>query len=176
MNKEAQEVEEVVETEEVEEVVESTLSESQQEASERGWTGKEAWVEAGHDADDWVSAERFLEKGQMISTIRRLESEKVDFDKRIRSTERLAQEMLKAKIEDLEEKRDEATSDGSLEKSKGYQKQIDDVKDNAAKESESTGEDPIIIQWNKENPWIDNPGPKSEYAGRLYNRCRPVAW
>lgn len=148
---------------------ESTLSEVEVEQQAKGHMSRDAWIEAGNEPDEWVSADRYKEKGEMISQINRLKGENANFEKRLVRNEKLAGEMVKAAVADLEAKRDAAIVDADVEASNKIQQQIDEVKEGAREEPDSGG-DPVIQAWNQENKWIQNDSAKSRFAGLLYQQ------
>lgn len=152
------------------------LTDLEREQVERGWTPKDEWVAAGNDEADWRSAAHFKTIGENVrykNENKGLREAQAGFDKRLRRNETLFEESTKQLITDLEAQRDIHTEAGELDESKAIQDRIDKTRSTASTTtvSDDAG-DPIIIAWNKANPWIDNPGPKSQYAGALYERAK----
>lgn len=153
---------------------EEGLSDVEREQQTHGWTTKEQWVEDGHDEKEWRTAAHF----KLVSESHRLRNENkhyreevAGFDGRLKSQEKLIRLGFETQITDLEVKRDDANADALVDKGKDYQKQIDVLKEQSrTEETTSDATDPVIVEWNKNNLWIDNPGSKSLFAGKLYNR------
>lgn len=150
------------------------LTDLEKEQMEHGWAPKEQWEADGGDPDEWRTAEHYKTIGQNVryrNENKTLRENQTGFDKRLKRNEQLFEESTKQLIADLEAQRDVHTDAGELEESKAVQKRIDDAKD-GTRPSGTTADltDPIIIAWNDANPWIDNPGPKAEYAKALYER------
>ena len=154
---------------------EENLTDVEKSELARGWTTKEQWAADGHNEDQWRTAEHFKlvrDAHNLREDNKRYRTEIDGFDSRLKSVESLALAGNEAQIADLQEKLEEAIADSAVEKAKGYQKEIDDLKDKSTQTSETTESDTdqVITEWNKANPWIANAGPKSSYAGYLYQK------
>lgn len=158
---------------------EPEVSQDEQRAVGNGWTNRETWESKGGDPDDWVSAKKFNERGQMIGDIINLKKmvgdQQNDFTSRLDSQKKLHEAQLKVTIADLESKRDDAIDLADRDKANSFQKQIDDVKDQSVelnqdvKPAQATDQS-MLDDWNKNNPWIlEMDSPKAAYAMERFN-------
>lgn len=125
----------------------------------RGYMSKEAWIESGKDPEKWVSPEVFAERGERIKM--KIEMQR-DFDNRLKNMQVLHQAQLRVQREELVAKRDEAIESADKAAVKGYDKQLKEldkmeelVMDNS--EQATAKKSPEIIEWEAENPWINDP-------------------
>lgn len=140
-----------------------------QKAMEGGWRPKDDWK---GDPDDFVSAKKFNERGEMmdsISTLRKkLSSQGNDFDKRIASLTKLQEARTKQAITDLQDKRDQAVDLADRDAVNKIQVQIDDL--SVQPEVEEVKDNRVLATWNIDNPWINDESPKSAYAFQQYGK------
>ncbi len=158
-------------------VIEGELDENHEKVSpdKAGWTTREDWIASGKPESEWRSAEHFelvKETHGLRTTIKNQRAEIDGFDSRLKSVETLAQAGNEAQIADLQDKLEDAIADGQVDKSKAYQKDINELEAKKTPDVESVAADPVLIAWNKDNPWIGNESPKSNYAMLLYNQGR----
>ncbi len=59
---------------------EPQVSPDQETAQRNGHVSRDQWIEQGKDPDDWVSAKKFNERGEMIDKRRQLERSNRDRD------------------------------------------------------------------------------------------------
>lgn len=167
-------VEEVVET--TEEVKENTeeveaVDPEQDRASAHGWLPRDKWR---GDPDDWASAKKFNERGEMIGEIRKLKT-RVDtaeqgFTARLDHHKKLQEAQMKVTISELESRRDEAIDLADRDNANRIQGQIDDVKATVIPETPAPqNEQSIMDDWNASNPWIFEESPKAAYATARFN-------
>ena len=162
------EAETEVETEvEVEVEEKDDLTPVEREQMQHGWTPEEQWVADGNDPAKWRSAEHFKQIGENVRLRRERDTMTADYERRIANIESLSKNAQEAIVEELEGKRDAATADGDVEKSREIQTRIDKAKEAP---EETGGVDPLISEWEDRNPWILNPTPKSQYAQALYSK------
>lgn len=150
------------------------LSPEQDKASRNGWTNKDAWIEAGKEPDDWVSANRFNEKGDMLDQIKSLRddvtSSKQDFEQRLDNQQKLADIQLAAQRKDLTAQRKDAIENADVDKVDEIQGQLDELSKApvATKPAASTSQQ-SEDDWNSSNPWILEQTPKAAYAKQEYS-------
>jgi len=149
------------------------LTPAQTKASGNGWTDKQTWIDSGKDADDWVSANRFNEKGDMLDQIKSLRDNathsKQDFEQRLDNQQKLANIQLEAQRKDLTNQRRDAIENADVDKADAIQGEIDalntaPVAAKPAAASSQQSED----DWNTNNPWILEETPKAAYAKQQY--------
>jgi len=147
------------------------LTQDEERATKHGWRPKEDW---GGDSDEWVSAKKFNERGDMIGKIRSLENRftdrETDFKSRLDHQKKLHEAQLKVTISDLESKRNDAIDDADRNKANNIQDQIDQVKSSIEPVDDTNNKnDSVLDGWNSRNPWIYDSSPKSAYAISRYN-------
>ncbi len=155
----------------------SEQSEDEVRASGNGWTDLEAWEAKGGHRDDWVSAKKFNDTGDMIGSIRELkrlrEQDKKEFDSRLNHNKTLHDAQLKVAIADLETKRDDAIDLADRDKANNIQGQIDELRTTTtdAPLETTTNDQTTLDDWNDANDWIkDEDSPKAAYAIQRFNR------
>jgi hypothetical protein len=172
-----EEVEEIVDGAEVveevvKEVVEPVISEAEKKASGNGWTDRDAWKESGGDPDDWVSAKKFNERGDMIGSIRslekRLSTKEKEFGDRLDASKKLHDIQMKVTVDDLKAKRDDAIDRADRDQANSFQDQIDEVNARPTDEPAPSGQN-VLDDWNTANPWVMEDTPKAGYAMMRFN-------
>jgi len=143
----------------------------QERATRNGWRPKDEW---NGDAEDWVSAKKFNERGEMIGTIRRLEKNldaaKTDFGSRLDHHKKLQEAQMKVAISELESRRDSAIDEADREKANNIQGQIDEVRAQAIPETPAPqNNQDVLDNWNTSNAWIREDTPKAAYAMMRFN-------
>ena len=147
-----------------------------------GWTDRDAWVESGKDPDDWVSAKKFNERGEMIGQIKSLskqakEREK-EFERRLDQVNKFNEMQRKRALAEAEATRDRAIEDGDKEAVINAQTQINDLNDveieepdkpKSAYDGPSKEDQSAISTFNRENPWMMEKSPKAAYAQFVFN-------
>lgn len=162
---------------EVEEVVETPqLTEVEQRAMSLGWKPEDKWVEEGHDAKDHRSAKDFLERGEMIGTIRstqrELQQTKQAVDHLVNQQKRTYERGYEQAIVDLKAQRKEALAEGDVVKAEEILEKIDDTKEALAKVKATPAAgvkedvDPEYYPWVDANPWY-NDGVMRKFADAL---------
>jgi len=174
---EAQENTEVEEAEEVQEAqyAQKESNPDEDRAMRNGWRPKEEW---GGNADDFVSAKKFNERGEMIGTIRTLQKQvneqQRDFGSRLDNQKKLQEAQMKVAIADLETRRNDAIDEADREKANNIQGQIDDYRNQAvpevAPEQDSESKSTALDAWDKNNSWILESTPKAAYAKMKYGQ------
>lgn len=157
---------------------EPQLSEAEERALNDGWMPKEDWVSKGRDSDDWVSAKKFNERGELMGALkanqRKMEEMERSFDDRLKANQKLHEIQTKAMRADLERRRDEAVETADTEAFRKVQAEIDDLNDGVKEVVEpKTPENPdqlILDNYNKANPWLYEGSPKAAYAQQQFGK------
>ncbi len=141
----------------------------EEKTAPRGYMSKEAWIESGKPADEWVSEDVFKERGERIKQAARLQKE---HDNEIKNLKLLHQINLKNQREELMARRDnlieEADKDGvkAIDKQLAELDKLDDIaKDTPVQQSKPSE----VIAWEAANPWCNDPkDPRLGIANRTY--------
>lgn len=150
---------------------EPTYTHDQERAMRDGWTGKKAWVDSGKDEDEWVSAKKFNERGQMMGDIRSLKKEndaiQANIDKRLEDQRKYLDIQHKMSISTLEGQRKTAIEEADVDRAESIQGQIDSLKENApvdiqpaAPQNKQPDAD-LLDRFNTSNPWVKDRTPKA---------------
>ena len=142
------------------------------EAREDGHTTKAEWVEAGKDPDEWKSAKRYIEHGQMLNSLSKskadLDNLRKETDKRFASLNKLHKAETDAKIKALKSEQRKAVEEADTEAYDNAQEQLEELKiaPEPIEEPEPTSnKSPEVVAWEKANPWInDDNDPRSADA------------
>ena len=167
-------IDETQETESEEEIQEEVQLDSEtQRAMRDGWTDKSKWDDSGKNSDDWVSAKKFNERGQMMGDIRHLKREndnlRNDVDSRLDNQRKYLETQNKMIIQDLEFKRKEAIEDADVENAERIQNQIDTIKQPQAAAPQvekgvlSDDDKSLIDDFNSNNAWVMENSPKTTW-------------
>lgn len=155
------------------------------EAKSRGWTSKAEWIAAGKNADDWVNAKHFNEKGRLISQARKLETLEKTFDSRINNVKVLYDAQLrtlKAENSQLLQAKKEAVTYGDYDAVQKIDAQLMDNAVNqvsitqAAQQASAPQATPQAdlekeAAWERENQWINTQDPAApEFGKAVYTR------
>ena len=155
------------------------------EAKSRGWTSKAEWIAAGKNADDWVNAKHFNEKGRLISQARKLETLEKTFDSRINNVKVLYDahlRTLKAENAQLLQAKKEAVTYGDYDAVQRIDAQlmenaVSQVSINQAAQQVSAPQQTPQADlekeaaWERENQWINTQDPASpEFGKAVYTR------
>ena len=153
------------------------ISEVEQKALNDGWMPKDDWVSKGRDPDDWVSAKKFNERGELYGALKanqkQIEEMRRDFDDRLKANKKLQEIQMKARIAELEQKRDEAVENADVENYKKVQSDIDDLNNGineSFSETEISADQKELNKYNEANPWLYDNSPKSIYAKAQFLR------
>lgn len=180
-----EENQEPVDGQEVEQTEEVQSNPHEDRARAEGWRPKEEWVEAGHDADDWKSAKSFNEYGDLLGTVKNLQGTVKNaehaFDTRLTNLNKVHKTQLESQLSQLKAQRKQDVDNGDGVAYDNTQAQIDELeraaRDGAAAERPATNhnfdiesEKAAANNWSKANAWINQPGPKSDFATAEYNR------
>jgi hypothetical protein len=149
-----------------------------EKASKDGWMPLEDWEGKGNSSDDWVSAKKFNERGDMIGSIKTLRDQQRkmerDFEERLSASNKLHKFQQEATIKDLEAKRDAAISDGDRDRVLDAQDQINNLSSvsvpEAAPVAPASQDQEALDDFNKDNPWIFGDSPKADYAKAQFGR------
>ena len=160
------------------------------EAKSRGWTSKAEWIAAGKNADDWVNAKHFNEKGRLISQARKLETLEKTFDQRVGNVQKLAQMQAQIQLQTLQQEnerlkveRKQAITygdaaaveilDGQLMSNALTQVNVQQHLQESSPQAQiqRLAQDRVQkeIEWNRSNPWITDGSEKAQFAIQLYN-------
>ena len=138
-----------------------------EKATKDGWRPKTEW---SGDPDDWVSAKKFNERGEMMGAIkngrRKIDDMQKEFDDRLAQNNKLHEIQRKTLIADLESKRDNAIDMADRTTANAAQNQINElnnVKIESAKPAAPEGQS-LLDDFNANNPWIFEESPKASYA------------
>jgi len=137
-------------------------------ASQSGWVPLEEWVEAGHKAEDWADATTFNVRGEFIGKLRAKDRE---IDERIEGLNKAHEAQMKVQRAELESQKAEAISMGGREAVETV-KNIDYQLQNLNAPVAPPPKDSLVAEWEANNPWIDEPGPKSVYANTLFSQAQ----
>lgn len=161
-----------------EEVVVETSTEveiepAESKARESGWVGKDEWVEQGHEAGEWVSAEVFNARGELFDKIHRQNREMGEMRKVIDDLKTHQGKLAKAEREKVlaELKRAKATAleNEAYDDVVDIDEKIDEVKATKVEQPTTTpGPSPDFTEkfenWKKENAWYEKDTNLREYA------------
>lgn len=158
------------------------VSEDEEKARKGGWRPRE---EFEGDPNEWVSAKKFNDFGDLIGTIKSTKKEisnmRDDFDDRLKAQKKLADLQRKAMLKDLESKRNDAIEIADKDSALEYQAQINDLDSEPVADhpKEDTSGQSLLDEYNSANPWIfDTDSPKAAYAMNRFgslNRSHSVA-
>ncbi len=139
-----------------------------EKASNNGWKPKDQWK---GNPDDWVSAKKFNERGDMIGRIKQLENAAKQFDDRLANQRKLMDAQREQEVAKLEEQRKQAVELADVEKFNTVQKQLDDIKHTQPDQnSQTNNEQQTIDEFNAGNPWIFEDSPKAIYAKAMFGQ------
>jgi len=156
---------------EIQEEVVEEVNPDHEQAMRNGWRPKEEW---NGDSDEWVSAKKFNERGQMIGDIRqlkrRLDSQEESFGNRLDHHKKLQEAQMKVAISDLESRRDEAIDLADREKANSIQSQIDDTRAQAVEPAPAPAQNgqTVLDEWNANNSWVNENTPKAAFAKMMF--------
>lgn len=177
---EVEEVQEELQLESEEELNEDPvqLSPEEEKARKDGWTSREEWEQSGKNPDDWVSATRFNERGQMMGTIKKLNDQARDFETRLENNNKIHKLQMEAMKKEYENKRDQAIESGDKDAAIQAMENINAIDNmNTAPARDIQAEQADLDDFNKDNPWIFETSPKAAYAKQLfatYHRQMPA--
>ena len=137
-------------------------------ARSNGWTSKEEWVAKGNDADDWVSAKRFNERGEMMGEIHRLRNSAKDFDKRLDNAKKFMEAQKEADLAKLKQEQRKAVELADTEEFDRIQGQIDELNKPEEDTPDVSADQSVIDDFNQNNPWIRTDDPKAVYAKTMF--------
>jgi len=152
------------------EVESPEVSPDVEKAMSGGWRPKDEWK---GDADDWVSAKRFNQTGELMESVsslrKRVDRQSEDFDKRTARQVKLHEAQTKHAIDNLIEKRDNAVDMADRDAVNKIQGQIDEL-GTQPEEVAPAKDTQDLDNWNIANPWINEETPKSAYAFQQYGK------
>lgn len=147
---------------------ETTLSPIEKEAMEMGWKPKEQFLEEGGNEEVWSSAREYVKYGKLQQANKDLH-DKIDrigkgFDRRVEELNKLHKAQMDAKLSELRNQQRTAVENADTEAYDHAQKQIDDL------QKDVKSSDPLIAEWESNNPWIYDPNnPKTFAANGIFS-------
>ena len=148
-------------------VEEQEVEEEQQEEQPKpsGYITKEDWVASGKPADEWVTEDVFKERTQRIKETSRLKRELAhkneELDNRIKNLNALSQAQINRLQAQLEAERDRAIEVADKSEVKRLDKEINSLRSESELIAEKTPQqqqrDPAILEWEADNPWVNDP-------------------
>ena len=149
------------------EEVYANLNETQREQAGHGWRPREMWGE-DKDPDDWVSATRYKEKGEMLSEIGKLKGEvketAADIDKRMKNATMFLSAQNNLLRKELEDKREGLIKEGDVDGVKAVDKQLKEIPEDE-KETSKASDNALLLDWKATNPWVfDESSEKFKFA------------
>lgn len=122
-----------------------------EKANKIGWVGKDEWVAAGKDPDEWVDHAEYVRRKPLFDKIHTLSKALKDKDEKIEAVSKYAQkaaEIAREKaIKEFEEERRKAVEVGDIEAFEAADKQLQEArKEPVVEESPAAPEIPPVIQ------------------------------
>ena len=145
------------------------------QARSSGWKPLEEFVADGKDPENWVSPEVYNERGRFL---RQIKNQKREFertlDEKVGERVQGVKKLYEARIADLNALKHSAIEDGNVETVRQIDEQIDDLRQNTPVHNPYIPPQlhPAEEAWNAQNPWINEAGPKTEYAQLRYQDYR----
>jgi len=163
-----------VEQEKEQETADLKTNPDVEKAMGNGWCQKEEWK---GDPNDWVSAKKFNERGEMIGSIRdlkqRIDAKEHEFNARLENQHKLHEASTKALLEDLQSRRKDAILEADVDKAEKLQGQIDTLNvpaAPAAAPAPAPANTSVLEEWNSRNPWIFEENPKAAFAQHQFQK------
>jgi hypothetical protein len=172
MTDEIQEVEsEEVEQSESQEVEQAQADPETEKAISNGWRPKDEWQ---GDPDDWVSARKFNQTGELMGSIRdlksRLDKSERSFQSRLDNVNKLHETQQAQLLADLERKRNDAVEMADVDAVNNIQGQIDNLRQAPQVQETQQDDSALLDDWNAKNPYIfDQSNPKAAFAQARFN-------
>lgn len=144
-----------------------------QEASSRGWTDIDAYMDKGGNADDWFSAEVFNANGRSINNSRKQKSNSgQELKKALQGVNEFHATQLEMKNAEITAMKEEAIKDGDVDKVAELDKSLDQNKVSMNKIKQSANEALMVPaeyiehekNWADKNKWSTEKTPKGAYA------------
>ena len=129
----------------------------------------------GFDPNGEKTLEQYISDGKFMEDDKKLRKQmqtmQKDFEQRTQSLVKLHEMQQDILRKELEEKLEDAVNMSDIGKVKEISKQMDDM-DRASESVQPpspSGDIPeVVMEWNKENPWIEELTPKAAYARDVY--------
>jgi hypothetical protein len=140
---------------------EEALSPVEVEAREMGYKSKEDFIKEGRDPEAWVSPKEYVRwKKHENKTHEQINKIRYEAEESKRNLKMLHDQILKQKIDELTQIRDQKIDYADREGYNAVQKQIDNLQ-----QPPQLQKDPLITSWEEKNPWIfDKTNPKTQDA------------
>lgn len=141
----------------------------EERAKANGWKSLEQHVKDGGSAEDWRSAEAFLLYGEMQDTIKGFKS---GYENKAANTAKMLNALHEQRMQELEDKFDNAVESGDADAIKKARKDISDHEKSAPVDEPVQQNDSVLDAWNRKNAgWInDGDNPKAVYAHAQWNQ------
>ncbi len=150
----------------VEEVKPVELSETEHSAVAQGWRPKEEWVKEGRDPNEWRSARDFVDRGELLGTIKSLNKKVSQYDQALKAFaqhhETVFEQAHKKAVDELKAQKRLAIREGEHELAEQIDDEITKEKEQFTTQAEKLKqvkiEDPAtndaeIAAWHAKNPW-----------------------
>lgn len=131
-----------------------------EQAGKQGWKPLEDWVAAGNDPKDHRSPREFVERGDLIHKVnqksKELEQMQAKAQQTFQQMDQLYQNNMKAKLDELTRKRDEAVEIADMDQFRQYQQQIDQFGQAPVQnpaQPQTTNDN--VKAWEQQNQWIN---------------------
>ncbi len=152
------------------------LSDVEREQIPKGWRPRDMW---DGDPDDWVSAQRFKQTGDMISQLGQYRGQVKDleknFEERLKNATMFQNAMVENLRAELTEARRAAIKQGDVDKVDELDQKLGKLPDEEASEDQAKpgqftpDEQAELYAWKRENPWIfDESSPKYKFANNAF--------
>lgn len=153
----------------VEAVVEDAvpvISEVEQTALDQGWRPKEEWVKDGRDPNEWRSARDFVDRGELLGTIKSLNKKVSQYDQALKAFaqhhETVFEQAHTKAVEELKAQKRLAIREGEHELAEQIDDEINKEKETFEKQAkelkkvkveDTPGSDPEVAAWQARNSW-----------------------
>lgn len=146
-----------------------------------GYMSKEAWIEKGNDADEWVSEEEFKRRGVLMDAISKSNKENKALRDSVGTLEESVESLVQfsqtaaknahdAALRDLKADQNDAVKDNDAAKVKEIGDEIIKVEAEApiAPAPGKPKVEPEIDNWVNERPWFKENAEMSTYAHKMF--------
>lgn len=160
---------------------EAAIPEIEVKARQQGWRPKDEWQ---GDPDDWVSAKRWVETGELMRANKILHGEvenlKTDFNTRMNNMRTLHEQQLQVHLNQLKLERSQAIDNADTEKFNEIDKQINELsqgvetpqppspQQSPADLMKNIYQHPVFLDWQRKNTWSQENSPKTAFAEREF--------
>lgn len=134
------------------EAEESTMPAGEIQARGKGWTDKDAWIEAGKDEAEWANYGVFNKNGSLYAEISKLKDANSQNDEAISNLNKLHAVSLNQAKAEYEKQKDEAIADGNVAEVRKIDRDIQALEATGGESAKS--DTTLLTDWNTENDWI----------------------